>query len=84
MSGASDQKLALSDDRKAELASALQAYFSDEFDEPLSAFRAQELLSFMIAQLGPSLYNAGIQDARGYLSEKLDDLDIEFTLDEES
>jgi uncharacterized protein (DUF2164 family) len=36
----------------------------------------------MIGQLGPSLYNAGIQDARAYLAEKLDDLDIEFTLDE--
>jgi uncharacterized protein (DUF2164 family) len=77
-------KLDLSPERRAELVTALQAYFSDEFDETLSAFRAEELLTFMIGQLGPSLYNAGIQDARAYLSEKLDDLDIEFTLDEAS
>jgi uncharacterized protein (DUF2164 family) len=75
-------KLDLSPERRAELVTALQAYFNDEFDETLSAFRAEELLTFMIGQLGPSLYNAGIQDARAYLAEKLDDLDIEFTLDE--
>ncbi len=76
------KKLKLSDERRAELVVSLQAYFANEFDETLSAFRAEELLTFMIGQLGPSLYNAGIQDARAYLSEKLDDLDIEFTLDE--
>lgn len=74
--------LTLSDERRAELATALQAYFASEFDETLSDFRAQELLTFMIGQLGPSLYNAGIQDARAFLTEKLEDLDIEFTLDE--
>lgn len=75
-------KLDLSPERRAELVVRLQAYFSDEFDEPLSAFRAEELLTFMLKELGPSLYNAGIQDARAFLSDKLDDLDIEFSLDE--
>ncbi len=77
------RKLELSDERRAELAAALQGYFADEFDETLSRFRAEELLSFMIGQLGPSLYNAGIQDARAFLAGKLDDLDIEFTLAED-
>jgi uncharacterized protein (DUF2164 family) len=77
-------KLDLSPERRAELVTALQGYFSDEFDETLSVFRAEELLTFLIGQLGPSLYNAGIQDARAYLADKLDDLDIEFTLDEAS
>lgn len=75
-------KLDLSPERRAELVTGLQAYFCDEFDETLSAFRAEELLTFMLKQLGPSLYNAGIQDARAFLAEKLDDLDIEFTFDE--
>lgn len=75
-------KLDLSPERRAELVTELQAYFADEFDETLSAFRAEELLTFMLKQLGPSLYNAGIQDARAFLAEKLDDLDIEFTLDQ--
>lgn len=75
-------KLDLSPERRAELVTGLQAYFADEFDETLSAFRAEELLTFMLGHIGPSLYNAGIQDARAFLAEKLDDLDIEFTLDE--
>ena len=77
------RKLQLSDERRVELVAALQAYFADEFDESLSAFRAEELLTFMLGQLGPSLYNAGIQDARAFLVDKLDDLDVEFTLSEE-
>lgn len=76
------RKLELSDERRAEFVTALQGYFADEFDETLSSFRAEELLTFMLGQLGPSLYNAGIQDARVFLSEKLDDLDMEFTLAE--
>ncbi len=74
--------LTLSDERSAALATALQAYFAAEFDEPLSDFRAQELLTFMMGQLGPSLCNAGIADARSFLADKLDDLDIEFTLED--
>mgnify|MGYP001801896246 CR=1 FL=1 len=78
----SQRDLTLPDDRRAAILDALQGYFREEFDEELSTFRAEGLLTFMMEQLGPALYNAGIQDARSFLSEKLDDLDIEFTLPE--
>lgn len=69
----------LSDERRSQIVEALQGYFHSQFDETLSAFRADELVDFMIAQIGPSLYNQAIQDARAYMAEKLDDLDTEFT-----
>ena len=53
-------------------------YFSSEFDEQLSEFRARELVDFMLKQIGPSQYNQAIQDARKYMAGKLDDLDTEF------
>lgn len=77
------RKPELSEERRAQIVAALQGYFQGEFDETLSEFRADELVSFMLDQIGPSLYNQAIQDARGYLAEKLDDLDTEFTLSEE-
>lgn len=77
------KKPELSDDRRGQVVEALQSYFQAEFDEPLSSFRADELVNFMLGQIGPSMYNQAIQDARGYISEKLDDLDTEFTLPED-
>ncbi len=72
--------LQLSDERKAELVLALQGYFASEFDEDLSTFRAEELLAFVVKLVGTSAYNAGLQDARAFVAEKLEDLDASFPL----
>jgi uncharacterized protein (DUF2164 family) len=68
----------LDDDRRARLIGELRDLFREEFDEELSAFRAERLLAFLVARLGPPIYNQAIQDARGFLQERLDDLDAEF------
>ena len=36
------------------------------------------LVEFFVQRLGPTVYNQAIQDARGFLLEKLEDLDVEF------
>lgn len=76
-------RINLSDERKADIARALAGFFQDEFDENLSEFRALEVVDFMLHQIGPSQYNQAIADARGYLAQKLDDLDTEFHEPEE-
>ena len=77
-------RIKLDEDRKAEIVSAVMGYFPSEFDEEISEFRAQELVNFMLKQIGPSQYNQAIQDARKYMAEKLEDLDTEFFEPEES
>lgn len=77
------RKPELSEERRAQIVAALQGYFQGEFDETLSDFRADELVSFMLSQVGASMYNQAIQDARGYMTEKLEDLDTDFTLPED-
>lgn len=67
----------LDDERRAQLIKKLQGFFLEEFDEDLSAFRAEGVLDFFLESLGPSIYNQGVQDARIYLAQKLDDLDAE-------
>jgi len=69
--------LRLGEARRAELVARLQGYYLSEFDEKLSAFRAAQLLDFMLGALGPPVYNQGVQDARGFMLRKLDDLDGE-------
>lgn len=67
----------LDEERKSKIVAALTDYYYSEFEEELSAFRAVELVDFMVQQIGPSQYNQGVSDARKYMAEKLDDLDVD-------
>jgi len=67
----------LGDERRAQLIKKLQGFFLEEFDEDLSAFRAESVLEFFLEALGPSIYNQGVEDARIFMAKKLDDLDAE-------
>ena len=71
-------RIKLSDDRRAALSKLITEFFTENFDEELSEYRAERLLDFCIKQLGPPIYNQAIADARAFIFEKLDDLDVEF------
>ena len=67
--------------RKQRVAAHVQQFFSREFDEKLSDFRAAEVVDMMLRTLGPAIYNQGVQDARAHLQVKLDDLEGEVYAD---
>lgn len=69
--------IVLDDDRRGVLISGLQGFWLEQFDEELSAFRAEQLLDFFLEAAGPQVYNQAVQDARAYMQVKLDDLDGE-------
>ena len=69
--------LRLDEDRRSDLVNTLRGFYLEEFDEELSSFRAEALLDFVLQTLGPAVYNQGVQDARRFMQEKLDDLDGE-------
>ena len=71
-------RIKLSDERKDQITDALVDFYASEFDEELSAFRAERVVEFMLRQIGPSQYNQAIADVRKYMAEKIDDLDAEF------
>lgn len=68
--------LELSDERKTDIASALRGFFADEFDHELSDFQSVEVVDFMLKHIGPSQYNQAIGDARNFLMEKIEELDV--------
>ena len=70
-------KIQLSDDRRAKLLAAIREYFDDQFEDPISDFRAQGLLDFFLLQLGPPVYNQGVRDASRYMQDKLTDIEGE-------
>lgn len=63
--------------RKQRLIEGLRGFFLEEFDEELSPFRSEQIVDFCVGAIGPQVYNQGVQDARRFLQEKLDDLDGE-------
>ncbi len=72
-------RIKLTDERKNKIAADLAGFFMQEFDEEISEFRAMEIVEFMLRKIGPSQYNQAVSDVRAYMTEKIDDLDIEFS-----
>ncbi|HUH12705.1 MAG TPA: DUF2164 domain-containing protein [Longimicrobiales bacterium] len=69
--------ITIDDRRREDLVSRLRGFYRQELDEELSAFRAEQILEFMLGALGSQVYNQAVQDARRFLQEKLDDLEGE-------
>ena len=67
----------ISNERKAQLIAEIASFYQTEFDEKMSAFRAEQLLEFFLHKLGPGVYNQAVQDARAYVQARLDDLEGE-------
>lgn len=62
------------DDQKRALAS-LGRYATEEMDVELSDIQLRGLLAFVLREIAPSAYNAGIADAQGFLTDRLADLE---------
>ena len=77
-------RIRLSDERRSVLLGRLAEFYDAEFDETLSVYRAEQLLEFFVQALGPPLYNQAINDARGFMAGKLEDLNVEFYEPEDS
>ena len=70
-------RVRLTDDRRAAILRGLKELYRETFDEELSDFRAERILSFFVRTLGPLVYNQGVQDARAFMLDKLGDLDAD-------
>jgi uncharacterized protein (DUF2164 family) len=71
-------RIELTDARKAHMVDAIQGYFADNLDHELGALGAELLLEFLVAELGPPVYNQAIGDAHDFIQDKLVDLTGEF------
>ena len=65
----------IDDDRRTALLARIRSFVLEEFDEELSEFRAATLLDFFVDALGPQVYNQAVQDARGFMLRRLEDLE---------
>lgn len=66
----------LAAETKQSLQDALKAYFRDERGEEIGDLQASFLLEFILAEIGPSIYNQAIKDAQGSMQRTVADLDL--------
>ena len=66
--------ITLSDTTRKQAISALRGYFASEMDEPIGDLKAGLLLDFILSELGPSVYNQAVADARAFFDERSQDL----------
>ena len=71
-------QIQISEERKLAIFDSLTRFYHEAFDETLSRYRAERLLDFFVKTLGPPVYNQAIQDSRAFMTEKLEDLEVEF------
>lgn len=62
-------------EQKAEIVDRVQGYFEDERSESIGQLGAEQLIDFMISELGPYIYNKAIEDARAFITEKMAQID---------
>ena len=67
--------ITLPDETRAALVESIQAYFRAEREEEIGDLQAGLLLDFVVAEVGPSLYNQGVADARARVEALAADLD---------
>ncbi len=68
------KKINLSDARKEGMRRKVVEYFASERDESLGELASQLILDFFIEEIGPEIYNQGVEDAHTYMINSLDDL----------
>ena len=68
------RRLVLPDAVRKQAIGALQTYFRENMDDPIGDLKAGLLLDFIVSELGPSIYNQAIADARTFIDERASDL----------
>ena len=72
----------LSIDALRALAAGLSRFHQEQFDEPLSEYRARLIVDYLNTAIGTKHYNKAIEDAQAFFSDKLLDLDATLLIDE--
>ncbi|MBI1760979.1 MAG: DUF2164 domain-containing protein [Acidobacteria bacterium] len=72
----------LTKEAKQNALESLQKYFELNMEEPLGNLAAGALLTFILEEIGPSIYNKGVADAQERMQARLGELDYEVHEDE--
>ena len=66
--------IVITEDARKQAIAALRQYFAANLEEEIGDLKAGLLLDFILSELGPSVYNQAIADARAFFEERTSDL----------
>lgn len=64
----------LTKEQKTEVLASLQRYVSAELDCEIGDIQANQMLDYILREIGPFCYNQGVEDAKAFLTSKVEDL----------
>jgi len=73
----------LSDEAQEQATASLQRFCTEELDVSLSGIQITMLLKFVLAEIAPSAYNAGVAAAEAFLRDRLADLEATWSCERE-
>ncbi|SHJ01708.1 Uncharacterized conserved protein, DUF2164 family [Dethiosulfatibacter aminovorans DSM 17477] len=64
----------LSEMQKNEIMKLIMGYMDEELDVDMGNMQAMLMLDFILKEIGPYIYKAGVDDAARFIGDKLEDL----------
>ena len=65
----------ITDEARKQAVASMKRYFAEELDQDIGDLKAGLLLDYFLKELGPTVYNCAIADARTFFQERAADLD---------
>ena len=65
----------LSKENETRIIASIKKYFEENMEDEIGDLKATLLLDFCVKEIGPSIYNQAIADAKDVMLEKVNDLD---------
>jgi uncharacterized protein (DUF2164 family) len=72
----------LSKEDRAQAIASIERYFLDNFEQKIGNISAGALLGFVLEEIGPSIYNRALSDAKERMLMRVEDLEYEIRQDE--
>jgi uncharacterized protein (DUF2164 family) len=66
--------VSLSDDARKHAIASIRRFFREELDQDIGDLKASLVLEYFLKEIGTSVYNTAIADAKGFFSERTADL----------
>ena len=66
--------ISIPDDARKLAVASIRRYFTENMEEEIGDLTAELLLDFVIAELGPSIYNQAVTDAKDVIEEAAIDM----------
>ena len=67
----------IDDEKRRSVIDGIIGFFKDERDEEIGVLAAEKVLDFLLQEIGPYLYNKGVDDARKFLKDRLEGLELD-------